>query len=87
MRDPERIDEILELIGRIWKNHPDLRFQQLMYILQSEYSEMNNGMGKVESEEVDGFKKTGYDLFNLEDDKFLQYLQYSLERGSWSKNT
>ena len=86
MRDPERIDEILELIGHIWKKYPDFRFQQLIYILQSEYSEMNKDIGKVEGEEIDGFKKVGYDLFNLEDDNFLQYLQFSFENGSWSKD-
>jgi hypothetical protein len=86
MRDPERIDEILELVARIWKKYPDFRFQQLMFILQSEYSEMHKGFGKVEGEEIDGFKKVGYDLFNLEDDKFLKYLKFSLEHGSWSKD-
>jgi len=85
VRDPERIDEMLGLISRIWKKYPHFRFQQLMYILQSEYSEMHKGIGKVESEEIDGFKKVGFDLFNLEDEKFLQYLEFSLKQGSWSK--
>lgn len=85
MRDLERIDEVLGLIGRIWKKSPDLRFQQLMYILQSEYSETHKGIGKVEGKEIDGFKKVGFDLFNLEDDKFLQYLEFSLKHGTWSK--
>ncbi|TQV74103.1 hypothetical protein FLL45_14700 [Aliikangiella marina] len=86
MRDPERIDEILDLIGRIWKKYPDLRFQQLIYICQSEYSEMHKGLGKVESEEKDGFKRVGFDLFNLEDDQFLKYLKFSLKHGTWSKD-
>lgn len=86
MRDPERIDEILGLLGRIWKANPDFRFQQLIYILQSEYSEANGGIGKVESPEVDGFKKTGYDFFNLEDTSFQNYLQKSLDHGGWGKN-
>ena len=30
MRDPKRIDEILELIGKIWKASPDLRLLQLL---------------------------------------------------------
>jgi hypothetical protein len=86
MRDSERIDEILNLIGRIWKANPDFRFYQLLYIIQAEYSEANGGIGKVESPEVDGFKKTGYDLFNLEDDKFQKYLQAGLDAGAWGKN-
>ena len=30
MRDPARIDQILELIGNLWKEHPDLRLTQLI---------------------------------------------------------
>lgn len=30
MRDPERIDEILEEIKAIWKRHPDMRLGQLL---------------------------------------------------------
>ena len=30
MRNPERIDRILELIGKAWKSSPDLRFFQLL---------------------------------------------------------
>lgn len=86
MRDPERIDEILGLLGRIWKANPDFRFHQLLYILQSEFSEAKGGVGKVESSESDGFKNTGYDLFNLEDDIFKKYLQNSLDKGAWGKN-
>jgi hypothetical protein len=44
------------------------------------------GISKVEGEEIDGLKKVGYDLFNLEDDSFLKYLKFSLEHGSWSKD-
>ena len=86
MRDPERIDEILELLGRIWRANPDFRFHQLLYILQSEISEAKGGVGKVESPVVDGFKKTGYDLFNLEDDIFQKYLKNSLDKGAWGEN-
>ncbi len=37
MRDPERIDRILELVGRLWKRFPDQRFGQLVdnYIIPS----------------------------------------------------
>ena len=30
MRDPERIDHILEILGRAWKTVPDYRLCQLM---------------------------------------------------------
>jgi uncharacterized protein YihD (DUF1040 family) len=30
MRDPKRIDEILEVIGNLWKEHPDIRLCQLL---------------------------------------------------------
>lgn len=30
MRDPKRIDPMLELIGSIWKKNPDLRLGQLL---------------------------------------------------------
>jgi uncharacterized protein YihD (DUF1040 family) len=31
MRDPARIDALLEKLGRIWKTSPDMRLGQLMY--------------------------------------------------------
>ena len=30
MRDPKRIDDVLETIGTIWKKSPDLRLLQLL---------------------------------------------------------
>ena len=32
MRDPKRIDEMLEAISEVWKEHPDLRLGQLIMI-------------------------------------------------------
>ena len=32
-RDPERIDEILTLVGTVWKANPDLRLGQLLFAL------------------------------------------------------
>lgn len=31
MRDPARIDEMLDLVRGIWKRQPDLRLGQLLY--------------------------------------------------------
>ncbi len=87
MRDPARIDHILGLIEKIWKANPDFRFQQLIYVLQYEYSEANNQIGNVESSGADGFKKVAYDLFNLEDEQFQKYLQETIENGSWNKKS
>ncbi|RDH41251.1 DNA glycosylase AlkZ-like family protein [Zooshikella ganghwensis] len=39
MRDPQRIKQVLELINQIWMNSPDLRFNQLIYNLQYDYSQ------------------------------------------------
>lgn len=30
MRDPNRIDNFLKIIEKIWKSNPDLRFNQLV---------------------------------------------------------
>ena len=86
MRDPKRVDEVLNLVSRIWRANPDFRFYQLIYILQTEYSEKNGGVGKVVSPEIDGFAKTGYDFFNLEDDEFQKYLQTGLDNGAWGED-
>ena len=36
MRDKNRIDPFLKEVGKIWKKSPDLRFGQIIWILQSE---------------------------------------------------
>jgi len=81
MRDPQRIQEILGLINDIWVKSPDLRFQQLVYTLQHGYSEQNGGVGKIEKTENGGFAKVGFDLFNVEDDTFTDYLKGVLANG------
>jgi len=75
MRDPARIPEILNLINQYWLKHPDLRFNQLIYNLQYDFSEVNNGAGKIIERASDGFERVGFDLFNLEDDNFLDFLK------------
>ncbi len=75
MRDPERIPEILGLINEFWLKYPDLRFNQLIYNLQWDYSQENNGVGHVIEKASDGFERTGFDLFNLEDDDFIKFLK------------
>ena len=75
MRDKKRIPEILNLIETIWDKDQDMRFLQLIYNLQRNYSQSHNGLGKVEHKEKDGFTTTGYDLFNLEDDELIDFLK------------
>ncbi|WP_444915414.1 hypothetical protein [Microbulbifer sp. TRSA007] len=81
MRDPKRIQEIQELIEKLWEKDPDLRFMQLIYNIQSSISYNNDDLGKVISEEQDGFERTGYDLFNLEDDILIRHLKNMVENN------
>ena len=37
MRDPKRIDEITKLLNEVWKKYPDLRFWQLLSIIDWDY--------------------------------------------------
>ncbi len=75
MRDPERMQLLLTLIQEIWQQSPDLRFNQLLYNLQYSYSLENNGAGQIKAVDTDGFTRTGFDLFNLEDSIFIDHLQ------------
>lgn len=36
MRDPKRINKILKYLESVWNNYPDLRFWQLVAILERE---------------------------------------------------
>jgi len=85
MREPERIEETLGLISQIWAFDQDMRFNQLIYILQSGYSYQNNGIGEVKIEEAHSFPRVGYDLFNTEDDSFIDYLKEYLKRKKEQK--
>jgi hypothetical protein len=80
MRDPERIEEILSLIKELWLKNPDLRFNQLIYNLQYDYSSKNESVGQIKAVDSDGYKRIGLDLFNLEDDSFIDYLRSQISR-------
>ena len=82
MRDPYRIHEILKLLEQAWVKDPDLRFNQLIYNLQYGYSQSNGGIGQVKESSTDGFERIGFDLFNLEDDDFINYVQEVIENKS-----
>ena len=75
MRNPERIPELLELIHKLWAREPDIRFNQLIYNLQREYSYKNNNAGKIIETASDGYESIGFDLFSLEDSIFIEFLR------------
>jgi hypothetical protein len=75
MRPLERIDEISDLIKEIWNEHPDLRYMQLLYILQSSFSQKNMDVGKVEERVDKTYSRIGFDLFNIEDKEFKIFLE------------
>lgn len=78
MRNPERIKEVLDTLTKVWEVQPDTRFNQLIYNLQREYSrEVGRTFfidGRFPSQEP-------YDLFNVEDDKFLEFLKNKIKEG------
>jgi len=76
MRPPSRIETILDLLHAIWDHQPDMRFLQLVYVLQAKYCEERHPLGIIRTApEENGSQRTGYDLFNVEDDEFYQFLQ------------
>jgi hypothetical protein len=88
MREPERIERILNLIKQIWIKQPDSRFMQMMSNISWNYSAANNdaykeySYSKWETQKGDViFNKdvANVDLFHLEDDKLEEYLQEFLK--------
>ncbi|ELA8173140.1 hypothetical protein ACE34Q_001840 [Vibrio alginolyticus] len=78
MRDPKRIETTLSLLKELWSNNTDLRFNQLMYNLQREFSLENDGKGQITEISQEGIQHVGYDLFYIEDDTFIQFLERKL---------
>ena len=87
MRDLGRIPEILKLLEQAWAKDPDLRFNQLLYNLQYGFSQSNGGVGQVKEVSSDGFERIGFDLFNIEDDDFMNYVRAVVENQSNENNT
>lgn len=82
MRDGIRIYKVIALIERIWLYQPDTRFFQLVENLSREYSRLNDDAGKktlyIKEEHSFGTVYGGreiVDLYHLEDDDFLEFLQ------------
>ena len=59
MRDPKRIDEVLNRLKKLWKTYPDLRLGQLIVNITYNPDDPN----------------ASNDLFYLEDDKFIVALE------------
>lgn len=78
MRDPKRIETTLSLLKELWSNNTDLRFNQLIYNLQREFSLENDGIGQITEISQEGIQHVGYDLFYIEDDIFIQFLERKL---------
>ncbi|MCR9965793.1 hypothetical protein [Vibrio antiquarius] len=78
MRDPKRIEATLSLLKELWSNNADLRFNQLMYNLQREFSLENDGKGQITEISQESIQHVGYDLFYIEDDIFIQFLERKL---------
>ncbi|ODW12906.1 hypothetical protein BBL81_04945 [Vibrio parahaemolyticus] len=78
MRAPKRIETTLSLLKELWSNNTDLRFNQLIYNLQREFSLENDGKGQIMEISQEGIQHVGYDLFYIEDDIFIQFLERKL---------
>jgi hypothetical protein len=88
MRNPERIEKLLLILKKIWEYVPDMRFNQLIDYLQNEYDESkSNAYSKVlwkkdtnEQFAIVSYHKTiKTDLFYVEDDDFIDFLQKTLD--------
>ena len=53
MRDPARIEKVLELVAAVWKEYPDMRLAQLIYNIANT-SQPCPGVFYLEDEELVG---------------------------------
>jgi uncharacterized protein len=88
-RHSDRIEKISCLIRKIWESNPDMRFFQLLDLLQHEFSLSNDGFGKRQVFELDskGHKQPTVfiDLFYLEDDDLEEFLLDYIESNRKNK--
>ena len=62
MRNPNRIPKVLQAFEEVWTQYPDIRFWQILPVLQSYVNAVNG-------------QPQNSDLFYLEDDEFLKILE------------
>jgi uncharacterized protein YihD (DUF1040 family) len=87
MRNPERIDRILNLIKEIWIQQSDTRFLQLVSNLTWEFSKQNNNRlhetvyRKQEiADDIVFIKRIVVDGFHVEDGEFEKFLKEYLDK-------
>jgi len=80
MKEPERIERILDLLFEIWSKDKDMRFMQLIYNIQRSYSCQNDDVGLIQKKHDDGFCEQGFDLFSLEDKQIEPFLSEYLQK-------
>lgn len=81
MRDVDRIERIMKLLQQIWLTAPDMRFHQLIDMLQRKFSE-EKPVGLIDKDVLVKYssnesyiqtKQT--DLFYVEDELFEEFLK------------
>jgi len=89
MRNLERIDVAMNALTEIWKRNQDMRFHQLVESLKSQYVEENEAHYHV----IKSYRTKFYngnpveepvfsiDMFNLEDDEWIDFLVGFAEKG------
>lgn len=89
MRDPKRVKLVWKLLYDFWSTCPDMRFFQLISYLEREYVKWSGEKGYVQNVQIlkvhGGEEAMVYlentqkiDLFYLEDDRFIEFLQDKL---------
>ena len=70
MRDPARIPEMLELLGRLWERQPDLRLGQLVH---------NLAWFAADAKSLPEADKRRFTSFSVEDGKMIARMLAELE--------
>ena len=90
MRKPERINQLMYYLNYIWKKQPDTRFNQLIHNLQYEFNSYRGNIYKEDfwrKDEHNGIvmyqKQSIVDLYNVEDELFIEFLKVKVEE--WEK--
>ena len=79
MRPPERMRQILDLVHKIWEYDSDMRFFQLIYVLQAQYCQAHYPNGAIKSPpRKDVSEHLGFDLFVIEDTQIIKFLENRL---------
>lgn len=82
----------MALLTSIWETQQDIRFNQLVHNLQYEFNSYRGNIYKQElwrKDEHNGIvmyqKHPTVDLFNVEDELFIEFLKVKVEE--WEQNT